>query len=127
MKLYRFFSFLLILSFFIISCSEKKEETKPVQLQTPQMGSGTNPLQSRAGLTSDAGVEERASANSNNIDILIETANYFDVKKDFKKAVTYYKKVLALDKNFSEAHFNLGAIYNDTKDYKNAIASYKEV
>jgi len=46
--------------------------------------------------------------------------------EDFEKAVEYFKKALKVDRNFSEAHNNLGVAYERTGKIDEAIASYKK-
>ncbi len=46
-------------------------------------------------------------------------------KGDTEQARLLYEKVLEIDPQCSQAHFNLGNIYDDFQDYRNALKHFK--
>lgn len=60
-----------------------------------------------------------------NEDVMYNIAYYLQSKGDYKAAIDTYKKLLAKNINYREAHYNLGAIeVSTTKNYKEAIKHF---
>lgn len=61
------------------------------------------------------GIENELSADG-----LFALANWFDASRQPDQAIAFYKKAIAADPGFAEAHYNLGVIYNELNDKTNA-------
>ncbi|OGJ89429.1 MAG: hypothetical protein A2268_12215 [Candidatus Raymondbacteria bacterium RifOxyA12_full_50_37] len=46
-----------------------------------------------------------------NTEALFGLANAYHIKKDFQAAIDMYLRIIAIDKNFTKAYYNLGSIY----------------
>jgi predicted O-linked N-acetylglucosamine transferase (SPINDLY family) len=62
-----------------------------------------------------SGIENELSADG-----LYALANWFDASRQPEQAIEFYKKAIASDPGFAEAHYNLGVIYNELNDKTNA-------
>ena len=63
----------------------------------------------------------------NNKSKVFQLACYFEKAKNFTKAVEQFKKVLALDKNNTEALLHIGFIYKSCKEYVKAFKCFNKI
>ena len=56
--------------------------------------------------------------------LLILHGNVSNELKDYKKAINSFKKIIQLNSNFADAHYNLGIIYKNLGQLENAINYY---
>ena len=63
----------------------------------------------------------------NNKSKVFQLACYFEKSKNFTKAVEQFKKVLALDKNNTEALLHIGFIYKSCKEYVKAFKCFNKI
>ena len=60
------------------------------------------------------------------VDLYVNSGvNHFKLK-NYEAAVTQFRKALALDPDLIEAHFQLGAIYDQNGDLSHAAAEYQK-
>ncbi len=50
----------------------------------------------------------------------------FSYKKEYDKAIGYYKKAIELNPKYAGAYFNMGNAFGNLKEYKKAIEVYKK-
>ena len=61
-----------------------------------------------------------------NINQIFEQALIAHQEGRLEEAKEYYKKVININPNFSEAHNNIGIIFGEFKEFEKALASYKK-
>ncbi len=54
-------------------------------------------------------------------------ANLYKIENNPDKAIYYYKKAVAVNKNYSDAWFNLGLVYASNGDFKNCRDCFNKV
>ncbi|PIQ24732.1 hypothetical protein COW36_23440 [bacterium (Candidatus Blackallbacteria) CG17_big_fil_post_rev_8_21_14_2_50_48_46] len=72
---------------------------------------------------SPANLEKQDSAHSTEALRLYETGNQFKAQKKWKEAIQAYQKSVQYDPRLSEAHYQLGWIFNQTGNHHAALAA----
>ncbi|TYB30336.1 MAG: tetratricopeptide repeat protein [Candidatus Mcinerneyibacterium aminivorans] len=54
---------------------------------------------------------QKLEDNPNNVDLLLQIAETYYDKEDFKNSIRFYQRITELDEENEKAYFNLGAIY----------------
>lgn len=65
-------------------------------------------------------LEKAAKRSPSNPDIIFELGNYHRFQGNDDKAFDYYKQVVLLDQQYTEAHINAGIIHMENKSYEKA-------
>ena len=65
-------------------------------------------------------LEKASLLSPSNPDIIFELGNYHRFQGNDDEALKYYKQVVLLDHQYTDAHINAGLIYMDQKSYKKA-------
>jgi tetratricopeptide (TPR) repeat protein len=58
---------------------------------------------------------------------MLKIANLHKLLGDNKKAVSFYDKIIELDKDCTDAYFNKGLVYANAKDYPEAEKCFEKV
>ena len=58
---------------------------------------------------------------------MLKIANIYKLLGNNTKAISFYDKIISLDKNNTEAYFNKGLVYANQKDYDNCITCFEKV
>jgi len=72
-------------------------------------------------------VREKFTSDSLVNSLSSSLANAYSSSKDYKKALTFYEKMLKADTNDTFIRYSIGNVYDQMGDYKKAEKTYKEV
>ena len=58
---------------------------------------------------------------------MLKIANIYKLLGDNSKALSYYDKIILVDKNSTDAYFNKGLVYANDKNYDEAVKCFEKV
>ncbi len=83
-----------------------------------ELGTLYSSLKSKEALTY---LDKAQELSPNNPDIIFEKGNYHRFRGEDKEALEFYKQVVFIDNQYTDAHINAGIIKMDADDYKQAL------
>lgn len=113
---------IILLLFLVLGGCKKKTTTMPGQIKpgTPEylMNEGLFHLNQGNATMAEQKLHQALKKKPNLVGALNALGLVYIYKREFKKAITYFKKVLTLNPKYVDAHNSLGLIYSELNQYE---------